>query len=90
MGFAICLQTRRARKKDENPLHSLQSSEEKTPLIPFAKMATYISLLDDAETMMDEFDAIRKCAKSQKSPRKYVNEWFRKTFPRYEGRAGVG
>lgn len=47
-------------------------------------MATYISLLDDAETMMDEFDAIRKCAKSQKSPRKYVNEWFRKTFPRYE------
>ena len=47
-------------------------------------MATYISLLDDAETMMDEFDAIRKCAKSQKSPRKYVNEWFHKTFPRYE------
>ena len=43
MGFAICLQTRRARKKDENLLRSLQSSEEKTPLIPFAKMATYMN-----------------------------------------------
>lgn len=84
MGFSIRLNTRGNRRKKDSPLRSLQSSKEKIPLIPFSKMACYIACLDDADEMMDEFDAVRKTARSQASPRKYVNEWFRKAFPHYE------
>lgn len=87
MGFTIIQRTRKAptsKKTTNNPLRSLKPVEDKLPLIPFAKMALYISMLDDADVMMDEFDAVRKAAQTQQHPRQYVNAWFRKEFPRYD------
>ena len=87
MGFNIVQRTRKPsspKKESNSPLRSLKPVEEKKPLIPFKKMALYISLLDDADEMMDKFDTIRKDAQTKDSPRKYVNEWFREQFPNYE------
>lgn len=56
--------------KSESPLRSLKKTDEsKKPLIPFTKMALYISLLDNADEMMDEFDLVRELAKSEEHPR---------------------
>lgn len=87
MGFNIVQRTRKpstSKKESDSPLRPLKPVEEKKPLIPFKKMALYISLLDDADEMMDKFDAIRKDAQTKSSPRKHVNEWFRKEFPNYD------
>lgn len=87
MGFNIVQRTRKPstpKKESNSPLRPLNPVEEKKPLIPFKKMALYISLLDDADEMMDKFDAIRKDAQTKDRPRKYVNEWFRNEFPHYD------
>ena len=87
MGFTITQRTRAAaaaKKTNNSPLRPLNKpTEEKKPLIPFTKMAQYISLLDDADEMMDEFDVVREIALSEEHPRQYVNEWFREQFPDY-------
>ena len=52
-----CQCTRSTAKKSKSPLRPLNKPvEEKKALVPFAKMAHYISLLDDADEMMDEFN----------------------------------
>lgn len=85
MNLMIVVKTRNAnKKKASSPLRPLNKPvEDKLPLIPFVKMAHYISMLDDADVMMDEFDLVREIAKSEEHPRQYVNAWFRKEFPRY-------
>lgn len=87
MGFNIVQRTRKPstpKKESNSPLRPLNKpTEEKKPLIPFKKMALYISLLDDADEMMDEFDVVREIAQSEEHPRLYVNEWFREQFPNY-------
>ena len=71
LGFTITQRTRSAKKENNSPLRPLNKPvEEKKPLIPFEKMAQYISLLDDADEMMDEFDVVRSIAKSEEHPRK--------------------
>ena len=85
MGYRVVVEVRKTKKPSASPLRKLNhDAENRIPLIKFEKMARYIALLDDAEEMMDEFDEVRRVAQSQKSPRRYVNEWFRRTFPRYE------
>ena len=85
MNLKIIVKTRSTSKKSSSPLRSLNKPvEEKKALVPFAKMAHYISLLDDADEMMDEFDLVRELAKSEEHPRQYVNAWFREQFPNYE------
>ena len=85
MGYRVVVEGRKAKKPSASPLRKLnRDAENKTPLIKFEKMARYIALLDDAEEMMDQFDDVRRLAQTQKSPRRFVNDWFRKTFPRYE------
>lgn len=86
MGFNIVQRTRKPstpKKESNSPLRPLKPVEKKKPLIPFEKMARYISLLDDADEMMDEFDVVRAIAQSEEHPRLYVNEWFREQFPNY-------
>ena len=85
MNLKIIVKTRSTAKKSNSPLRPLNKPvEEKKALVPFAKMAHYISLLDDADEMMDEFDLVRELAKSEEHPRQYVNAWFHEQFPRYE------
>ena len=85
MGLKVVVENRKAKRPSASPLRKLnRDAEKKVPLIKFEKMARYIALLDDADEMMDEFDEVRRLAQSQSSPRRFVNEWFHRTFPRYE------
>ena len=58
-------------------------AKKKNTSLTYAKMETYISLLEDAEKYQAEFKAV--CAESQamKVPYVYVSNWFKKTFPNY-------
>ena len=58
-------------------------AKKKNTSLTYAKMETYISLLEDAEKYQAEFKAV--CAESlaMKVPYVYVQNWFKKTFPNY-------
>lgn len=58
-------------------------AKKKNTSLTYAKMETYISLLEDAEKYQSEFDAV--CAESlaMKAPYAYVQKWFKETFPNY-------
>ena len=58
-------------------------AKKKNTSLTYAKMETYISLLEDAEKYQAEFKAV--CAESlaMKVPYVYVSKWFKKTFPNY-------
>lgn len=58
-------------------------AKKKNTSLTYAKMETYISLLEDAEKYQAEFKAV--CAESQamKAPYAYVSNWFKQTFPNY-------
>ena len=47
----------------------------------YEKMAEYISLQDNAEELKKEFEAQKKLSIVQKSPYRFVLNWFLKTFP---------
>lgn len=85
MGLKVIIENRGSGKKKSSYLRPINKAvEEKKPLIALEKMAMYISLLDDADVMMDEFDAVRVAARSMDHPRRYINDWFRKEFPHYD------
>ena len=58
-------------------------AKKKNTSLTYAKMETYISLLEDTEKYQAEFKAV--CAESlaMKVPYVYVSNWFKKTFPNY-------
>ena len=47
----------------------------------YDKMAEYISLQENADALMKEFEAQKKLSIVQKSPYRFVLNWFLKTFP---------
>lgn len=47
----------------------------------YEKMAEYISLQDNAEELKKEFEAQKKLSIVQKSPYRFVLNWFLDTFP---------
>lgn len=74
-GLRIVLETRKPRttKKTDKPA-----------LLTYAMMEAYIRMLDVADEMLSEFEVVRETAKSRRNRQQYVNDWFRKTFPRYD------
>lgn len=74
-GLRIVLETRKSRtaKKTDKPA-----------LLTYAMMEAYIRMLDVADEMLSEFEVVRETAKSRRNRQQYVNDWFRKTFPRYD------
>ena len=65
------------------PITIKAPAKKKNTSLTYAKMETYISLLEDAEKYQAEFKAV--CAESQamKVPYVYVSNWFKQTFPNY-------
>lgn len=47
----------------------------------YEKMAEYISLQENDEELMKEFEAQKKLSIVQKSPYRFVLNWFLDTFP---------
>lgn len=75
MGLRILVEGRKRRTKPQTG---------KFPLLTYKMMQDYITMLDDAEEMLKEFDAVRKSSKSRTDRTQYVNTWFRNTFPHYD------
>lgn len=73
-GLTIVVETRKPRT----------TTKGKTSLLTYAMMRAYIEMLDVADEMLSEFEAVREAAKSRRNRQQYVNDWFRKTFPRYD------
>ncbi|MBR4289684.1 MAG: hypothetical protein IKT52_03475 [Oscillospiraceae bacterium] len=53
----------------------------KSPYITYDKMAVYIAFQSNAVELMKQFKAVKEESRSQKNPRKFVDDWFRNTFP---------
>lgn len=76
-GLRIVLETRK-------PRTSKKTDKSKPSLLTYAMMEAYIRMLDVADEMLSEFEAVREAAKSRRNRQQYVNDWFRKTFPCYD------
>lgn len=50
----------------------------------YTNMATYIRTLDDAETLMVEFEKTVQQSKVQANPYRFVLAWFQQTFAGYD------
>lgn len=56
----------------------------KTRKISYAKFESYIKAVDDEkETIFTEYKKVKEMSKAQKSPYKYVCDWFEAQFPNY-------
>lgn len=76
-GLRIVLETRKPRTPKK-------TDKSKPSLLTYAMMEAYIRMLDVADEMLSEFEVVRETAKSRRNRQQYVNDWFRKTFPRYD------
>lgn len=76
-GLRIVVETRK-------PRTAKKTDKTKPALLTYAMMEAYIKMLDVADEMLSEFEAVRETAKSRRNRQQYVNDWFRHTFPRYD------
>lgn len=76
-GLRIVVETRK-------PRTTKNTDKSKPALLTYAMMEAYIRMLDVADEMLSEFEVVRETAKSRRNRQQYVNDWFRKTFPRYD------
>lgn len=60
-----------------------ESAPRKSNKITYARMAKYISVIENSEFYMAKFDAVREEAKSKKDTYNRVLKWFNDTFPRF-------
>ena len=57
--------------------------KRKSPYITYDRIGAYIACQNNAAELMVQLHKVIEEARGQKSPRKFVDEWFRKTFPNF-------
>ena len=57
--------------------------KRKSSYITYDKMGAYIACQDNATELMAQLHKVTEEAKGQNRPRKFVDDWFRKTFPNF-------
>ena len=57
--------------------------KRKSPYITYDRIGAYIACQNNATELMAQLHKVIEEARGQKSPRKFVDEWFRKTFPNF-------
>lgn len=57
--------------------------KRKSPYITYDKIGAYIACQENAAELMAQLHKVIEEARGQKNPRKFVDEWFRKTFPNF-------
>jgi len=65
-----------------------KKTTNKSKRLTYENMKLYISTFPNREDLMEEFEDVVKQSKVQKSPYKYVRDWFKNTFPNYSSDAG--
>ena len=72
-GLTIIRKTRRASKK---------ASPNKN--LTYKHMEQYMSVFKNADELLAQFDAVKRCSLGQSNPYMYVLDWFKKQFPKYK------
>lgn len=72
-GLTIIRKTRRASKK---------TSPNKN--LTYKHMEQYMSVFQNADELLAQFDAVKRCSLGQSNPYMYVLDWFKKQFPKYK------
>ena len=57
--------------------------KRKSPYLTYDRMGAYIACQDNAAELMAQLHKVIEEARGQKNPRKFVDDWFRKTFPNF-------
>ena len=57
--------------------------KRKSPYITYDKIGAYIACQDNAAPLMAQLHKVIEEARGQNNPRKFVDDWFRKTFPNF-------
>ena len=70
-------------RKLNMPIAVKAPAQKKSNTVTYAKMKKYISLMDEADKYMAEFDAVIEESKATNKAYAYVLSWFKKTFPHY-------
>lgn len=70
-------------RKLNMPISVKAPAKKKNTAVTYAKMKKYISLMDEADKYMAEFDAVIEESKATNMAYAYVLAWFKKTFPHY-------
>lgn len=72
-GLTIIRKTRRAPKK-----------ARPTKNLTYKHMEQYMSVFKNADELLAQFDAVKRCSLGQSNPYMYVLDWFKKQFPKYK------
>ena len=56
---------------------------KKNTAVTYDKMKLYISLMDEADKYLAEYEAVLIESRTVKASYHYVRSWFKKTFPHY-------
>ena len=70
-------------RKLNMPIAIKAPAQKKNTTVTYAKMKKYISLMDEADKYMAEFEAVIEESKTTNNAYAYVLTWFKKTFPHY-------
>ena len=57
--------------------------KRKSPYITYDRIGAYIACQNNAAELMAQLHKVIEEARGQKNPRKFVDDWFRKTFPNF-------
>lgn len=60
------------------------SDKETNKNLTYKNMGIYIKEQENADELLKEFEKQKRLSKVQKSPYKYVLEWFKQTFENYD------
>ena len=60
------------------------TTTRKTKRLTYENMEGYIGTMDNAAELLKAFETVKQESKVQKSPYKYVRDWFEAQFPNYK------
>ena len=55
-----------------------------TKNLTYKHMEQYMSVFKNADELLAQFDAVKRCSLGQSNPYMYVLDWFKKQFPKYK------
>lgn len=61
-----------------------QKKANKNKRLTYDNMRSYISALKDSDELLKAFEGVVSLSVTQKSPYKYVSDWFKAQFPKYK------
>ena len=71
--LTIIRKTRRASKK-----------ARPTKNLTYKHMEQYMSVFQNADELLAQFNAVKRCSLAQNNPYKFVLDWFKNQFPKYK------